>query len=424
MQTCDLLYGYIYLDKLAQSIIDTSIFQRLRSIQQLGFSQYAFPSGIGNRFTHSLGCSYLAGKAFESIFNKDYAKSLPLKESKKREFKKVLQIAALLHDIGHGPLSHSSECLMPKLEDLKIHKYFNTQATRQISRHEDYSVKMIMETEIYDLLKKENIDPQAVVQLIHQESFGAEDFFKDQGICYLPLLQQIISSELDVDRMDYLYRDSIYCGVKYGLIDFKWLISHFDSHRENNDIFLSINSKALYTIESFILGRQHMRMIVYFHHKSVIYNEMLKKYAKTSHWKLPTCIKEYSYFTDSHLIDKLREESERNDWAFRIVNQKPYIRLYEYNRVNETKRENKESFNCLKESLEKENISYIEINSNKNAIKPSKKITPYPIFLKNDLLNTVVNPFKDSSLFNKVERQIDRIYVDSKEMERSKKFLF
>ncbi len=425
MKICDPLYGYIYFDKLVQSLTDLPVFQRLRSIQQLGFSQYAFPSGIGNRFTHSLGCSYLAGEAFDIIFSKDSTKSLPLKDSKKQEFKKVLQIAALLHDIGHGPLSHSSECLMPKISDFnKNSKNFKIQSERQTFRHEDYSIKMIMETEIFDLLKKEGLEPKTVTQLIHKEFSGAEDFFIDQNINYLPLLRQIISSEIDVDRMDYLHRDSISCGVKYGLIDFMWLLSHFDSHRQNNEVFLSIDSKALYTIESFMLGRQHMRCIVYFHNTAVIYNEMLKKYAKTSKWRLPIDIQEYSYFTDSHLINKLKEESKNNDWAFRIVNRQPYVRLYEYNRTNQTKKENKDFFNQIKDSLDKKGISYIKINSNKDTIKPSKKMDSYPIFLKNDLLRTVEKLFDNPDSFKFFQRQIDRIYVDPKDLKQAKKFLF
>ena len=424
MKICDPLYGYIYFDKTIQSLIELPVFQRLRSIQQLGFSQYAFPSGVGNRFTHSLGCSYLAGNAFDTIFNKDSSKSLPLKDSKKQEFKKVLQIAALLHDIGHGPLSHSSECLMPELKDLETQKYFKSRPNRQVSRHEDYSIKMIMETEIFDILKKENIEPQFVAQLIHQELSRDEDFFKDNGINYLPLLKQIISSELDVDRMDYLHRDSISCGVRYGLIDFAWLLTHFDSYIKNNEVFLSIDSKALYTIESFMLGRQHMRVIVYFHHKAAIYNEMLKKYAKTSKWRLPTKINKYSHFIDSHLMDKLREDSKTNDWASRIVNQQPYVRLHEYNRIHESKEEGGNFFDRIKESLDKAGIPYIEINSNKNAIKPSKKTDSYPLFLKDAALNTTTNLFNDPNIFKIVQRQIDRIYVEPKEIERAKKFLF
>ena len=122
----------------------------------------------------------------------------------------------------------------------------------------------------------------------------------------MPLLRQIISSDFDVDRMDYLYRDSLYCGVKYGLIDFVWLISLFDCHIEGNDVFLAIEKEAIYTLESLIVGRQHMRLIVYFHHNSAIYNQMLKKYAESCQWNLPSEISDYILWTDNRLLEQLK----------------------------------------------------------------------------------------------------------------------
>ena len=242
--------------------------------------------------------------AFDSVFNKN--KSFRLSESKKQEFRKVLRLSALLHDVGHGPLSHSSEVLMPPLKTLGLKKFLNTDFKRQ-ARHEDYSVQFIMEEEgLYNTITEANVEPSVVAQLLHEEFSGSEDFFIEGGIDFLPLLRQIINSDFDVDRMDYLQRDSLFCGVKYGLIDFVWLISHFDSHIKDDQVFLSIGKEGLYTLESFILGRQHMRLIVYFHHKSAIYNELLKKYAKDCNWKLPSNSQDYIQFTDSRLFDRLK----------------------------------------------------------------------------------------------------------------------
>ena len=323
---CDPLYDYIYLDQGEKSLIDHNLFQRLRFIQQLGFVEQAFPSGIGNRFGHSLGACHLAGKAFDSIFNKN--KKLPISESKKQKLRRTLKTAALLHDIGHGPLSHSSESLMPQVKELGLESFLNTDFKRQ-AYHEDYSIKFIMEKEgFYTAIKQIELEPSEVAQLLHPEFFGGEDFFKEGGLNFLPLLRQIISSDFDVDRMDYLHRDSLYCGVKYGLIDFVWLISHFDCHIENKHVFLAIGKEGLYTLESFILGRQHMRSIVYFHHKPVIYNKMLKKYARDCRWRLPSDIQNYACFIDSKLFDRLK--SDDNVWAKRIIERRAYLRLYEY----------------------------------------------------------------------------------------------
>lgn len=420
-QICDPLYDYIDLDPNEKSLVDQELFQRLRYIQQLGFSEKAFPSGTGNRFCHSLGAFHLAGLAFDSVFNKA---DFPLKESKKKQFRKTLTIAALLHDIGHGPLSHSSEVLMPPLKSLNLKQYFPTEQNRS-ARHEDYNVKLLMEEkELYKKVQNSGADPSSVAQILHEDFSGSEDLFIEGGIDFLPLLKQIISSDFDVDRMDYLKRDSLLCGVKYGLIDFPWLISHFDSHIVNNKVFLAVAREGLYTLESFILGRQHMRMVVYFHHKSVIYNEMLKKYAENCHWKLPPDIENYKKYTDSRLFDHLKADSN-NVWARRILSNKPYLRLYEelFFEESDTSEED-QKFAFLKSSLQKEGINFIDINSKKHSIKPSKNtLRKKPIYLKNKSLNQNQPLDQSSILLCFPSRKIQRIYVEPQHFSKAKTVL-
>lgn len=418
---CDPLYDYIYLNQGEKSIVDHLIFQRLRSIQQLGFSEQAFPSGTGNRFSHSLGVCHLAGIAFNSIVEK--SKSFSLSESKKQEFRKALKIAALLHDIGHGPFSHSSEALMPPIKTLGLKKILDTNFKRQ-ARHEDYSLKFIMEEAGFcKTIKQAGVEPSVIAKLLHEEFLGSEDFFIEGNLDFLPLLRQIISSDFDVDRMDYLQRDSLSCGVKYGLMDFVWLISHFDSHIKNDQVFLSIGKEGLYTLESFILGRQHMRLVVYFHHKSAIYNELLKKYAKDCNWKLPSNSKDYIQFTDGKLLERLKSAS--NKWAKRIIANKPYLRLYEHICFESSAYQNNpSSLFVIKEKLKKAEIDFIDINSEKHSIKPSKSsMEKYPIYLKNKVLNQVTPLHEDPSLLSLPARKIQRIYVEPKEFPRAKSLL-
>ena len=434
---CDPLYDYIYLDGDESKIISHTVFQRLRSIRQLGFSDQAFPSGTHNRFTHSLGVCHLAGKAFDSVFNKN--KDLPLSPKKKQTFRKLVKISALLHDIGHGPLSHSSERLMPPLDQLALENYLKKAKGRQ-ARHEDYSLKLIMEKEgLYSLLKEIKIEPANIAQLLHSDFVGDSSFFEEGGLNFLPLLRQIISSDFDVDRMDYLSRDSLSCGVKYGLIDFTWLISHFDCHIKNQNLFLAISARALYTLESMLLGRQHMRLIVYFHHKSAIYNQMLKNYAKECQWHLPANIKEYMSFTDDLLFEKLRTDSD-NEWANRMIEKKPYLRLYEsvYKEENKSQKENetekqitnktpsqrksKSQINILESLLKKEGLDFITINSEKHSIKPSKPKT-YPVYLKNRALNQVQELNHSEAFLKLPQRQLQRIYVRPEALSSAKNLL-
>ena len=306
-EICDPLYGHIYFDRSELAVISHPAFQRLRFIQQLGFCQHAFPSGTGSRLAHSLGAAHLAGIAFDSIFSKPAARSLSLSAAKKKEFRKALRFAALLHDTGHAPLSHPGESLMPPLSALNISRFLKAGPDRQ-ARHEDFSAQLIMESGLSEIIRRAGLEPLSVAQLIHHDmrSDGG-DFFRAGGASCLPLLRQIISSELDVDRMDYLNRDSLFCGVKYGLNDFMWLVSHFDLHIEGDQALLAAGEGALYAIESFLLGRRHMRLIVYFHHKTAIYTRMLKKYAESCGWTLPSDTESYLLFDESLLFQKLRE---------------------------------------------------------------------------------------------------------------------
>ena len=417
---CDPLYDYIYLEEDEIKIINHFIFQRLRLIRQLGFADQAFPSATHNRFTHSLGACHLASRAFDSLFNKN--KNLPLSSKKRQAFRKLVRMSALLHDIGHGPLSHSSENLMPPLEQLNLGKYLK-QAQKRQARHEDYSLKFIMEKEgLYKALKEIDVEPFALAQLLHPDFSVESSFFEEGGLDFLPLLRQIISSQFDVDRMDYLYRDSRSCGVKYGLIDFAWLISHFDCHIEEQKLFLAIDSSALYTLESLLLGRQHMRLIVYFHHKSAIYNQMLKNYSKDCQWLLSPHILEYVNFTDSSLFEKLRRD-EDNEWAKRIIEKKAYCRLYESICFADTETHSQSCISSLRQELEKQGIPLIVIDSEKHSIKPSKQPKAYPIFLKNRALNQFQSLSQSPALLSLPHRKLQRIYVRPENFSQAKEIL-
>ena len=429
-EICDPLYGHIYFDRDEKRLIESPAFQRLRSIQQLGFCQYAFPSGTGNRLTHSLGAGYLAGAAFDSIFSKPAARALSLREARKKEFRKALRFAALLHDVGHGPLSHSSEPLMPRLSDLKMDSFWKAPPDRQAC-HEDYSAKLIMETGLSEIIRGAGVEPLAVAQLLHQNIQGGEDFFQEGGLNYLPLFRQIISSELDVDRMDYLNRDSLFCGVKYGLTDFMWLLSHFDCHIEGDQALLAIGSEALYTIESFLLGRRHMRMIVYFHHKTVIYAYMLKKYAASCGWTLPADTEAYLLFEDGGLFQRLRETAEGNEWARRISRREPYIRLYDRLALpggargeSPFQKEARDRFDLLEEELKGEGIPLIKIDSEKHIVKPPGELRgAYEIFLKSRGFNRAMPLFGGGRLLSLPSERIERVYAAPEKLERAKQIL-
>lgn len=323
MEIRDPIHGSIQLNDGEEAVIDSVEFQRLREIKQLGFSEFSFPGATHNRFLHSIGVSFVAGQVFDSIF-----RAYPFtKVSVKARFRQTVKLAALLHDIGHGPLSHTTEQVMPTLNKLNI-KIYNDQKIDQSrqANHEDYTIKFVTDSSLAETIRKNFIDisPEHIAYLIDKNLVCDESIFTDNGINFRPLLSQIVSSELDADRMDYLERDSFFCGINYGKIDKDWLMQNLTFHLVNQKAYLALNRRALYAFDDFLISRHHMHLMVYFHHKSIIYEEMLNRYltSKDCKFVLPADSKEYIHYTDYKLYEHL--DTVDNEWAQRIAQRRPY----------------------------------------------------------------------------------------------------
>ncbi len=241
MRIKDVIHGEIHIsDDLIKSLIQTFEFQRLRKIKQLGVTNYVFPGAEHTRYIHSLGVYHISNKIIDCLKQKGNSFS--------NEEEMSLKASALLHDIGHGPLSHAAE------------GFFNYS-------HEDYTIKIIKDsnTEINKILleyEKENN-----VNIID----NIEKFIKKTHPN--KALNSIISSTVDADRMDYLLRDSYYTGAVYGNVDIDRLISYMEL--EDNKIVF--DEKALHTLEDFILSRYHMFIQVFLNEKSLIYEKIIGK---------------------------------------------------------------------------------------------------------------------------------------------------
>lgn len=222
----DSVHGTLNLTEFELKLIDTPPLQRLRRIRQLGFINLIYPGANHSRFEHSIGALYLASRLADSI---------GLDEDKKS----LLRICALLHDVGHGPFSHVSE---PALN----------------VPHEEFTSYVIKNSEITDVLN-EKYKINKIDDIIHGKS----------------VLGQAISGELDVDRMDYLLRDSHYTGVAYGTIDVERLI--YNLKLENN---LVLDIKGVQAAESMLVARYFMYPSVYQHHTTRIVNAMFRRCLK------------------------------------------------------------------------------------------------------------------------------------------------
>ncbi len=431
MEIRDPIHGAIEISPEFNQVIDSAAYQRLRAIKQLGFSEFSFPGATHNRYLHSLGVSHLAGIVFENIFkNYNFSSS-----TTKYRLKEAVKLGALLHDIGHGPLSHTTEEVMPKLKSLGIKAYNNRRSDVETSvindedqaNHEDYSIKFITDSSLTKVLKESfnDISPIHIACLIDKSLKCPDDFFIDQGINYRTLLSQMVSSEIDVDRMDYLERDAYYCGTSYGKVDLHWLIANLTMHIKGDEAFLALNRKALYTFDDFLLSRHHMHLMVYFHHKSVIYEEMLYRYftSNENSFALPSDIEEYIKYNDYLLYQHLA--GSNNEWAKRISERRPYRVLFELHSNGSTNRTE-----VMKNELEQSGVpailssSYARVSKYHTASQTEKS---FPIYVVNQY-DTQSTPFsieESTEIFQKYEeiRLIERLYVEPEKFSESQKIL-
>lgn len=224
----DPVYGFITIpDEILFDVIEHPYMQRLRRIMQLGLSHLVYPGALHTRFHHVVGATHLMSLAVETIRKKGF-------EITKEEERAVL-LAILLHDIGHGPFSHALEYdIVNNVSHEKISGYF-----------------------IQELAKGFGEDLERAL-LIFKNTYSK------------PFLHQLVSSQLDMDRLDYLNRDSFYSGVSEGIIGSDRLIDMLTVHEGN----LVMEEKGIYSIEKFIVSRRLMYWQVYLH-KTVVSAEFM-----------------------------------------------------------------------------------------------------------------------------------------------------
>lgn len=327
----DPLHGTIPLSLHELDVMDQPLFQRLRHVKQLGFSELAFPGATHNRYLHSIGAMHLAGRAFDALFEDGIASSIP--SARRTDFRRMVRLAALLHDVGHAPFSHASEFAMPQLGALDVGAYAAQPALYSPDRqatHEDFTIKAITDSPLSEAIEAMGGPPPlAVAGLIDPQLRADPSWYAAGGIDWRPVMQQLISSELDVDRMDYLARDAHYTGVHYGVFDIDWIFGHLMVHVLDDRAYLALQDQAIYAFDDFLLARYHMFVMVYFHYGSVAYEEMLKQYLMSSEgaWRIPTDMDKFVDVDDHHLIQHLRVSDDV--WARRIVERREYKLLLE-----------------------------------------------------------------------------------------------
>jgi len=277
----DSVHGNLPLNEFEVEVLDYPQVQRLRRIKQLGFISLIYPGANHSRFEHSIGTMHLASKL---------ADQLELEE----DDKELVRIAGLLHDAGHGPFSHVSEAVF----DVP---------------HEELTGYVIEKTSLGDKLS-ERFDTDDIIDIINGKG----------------RLGPIISGELDMDRMDYLIRDSHYTGVAYGVIDTERIISNLRLERE-----LILDIKGVQAAESALAARYLMYPSVYQHHTTRIINAMFRRCLRYMINEKILDQKEMYKYDDADIISMCRQSEGFSKEIMERIDNRNLLKRAKTQRVNE-----------------------------------------------------------------------------------------
>ena len=286
----DNIHGYITLNRVETRILETMYYQRLRWIRQLGFSFYIYPGATHTRHAHALGVLHVMDRILRGLglATSDERLFDPKAVDETSTFHRTMRLAAMLHDVGTFPFSHSVEMAYINhwREQLKDHK------PKYSANHETLGSHIILHTDfdggITRILKEEGIDPVELSKIIAGKSENL-------------LANQLMHADVDADRMDYLLRDAQHTGVKLGLFDLDFLIRAMRLHEDGGRRVLCIHEDGINVVDSFLVSR-------YFWYSQIIHEGTGYKFdllaAKIGEYFLENNL---SYSFD-HLIEKVTQD--------------------------------------------------------------------------------------------------------------------
>jgi HD superfamily phosphohydrolase len=330
----DPIHGFIHFSDRERVIVDSPYFQRLRGIKQLALTCLVYPGAMHTRFEHTLGVMEMATRAFDSLSSRhqsELTKNFRRVDLSLEEARQLLRLTALFHDTGHLPFSHAAENLLP---DNKSHEDVSVAIVEQYRRELGRSFYRGVADHICLLIQKNVIVPPEFL-----------------------ILKKLISSQLDVDRADYLLRDSHHCGVEYGNFDYLRL---FEMLRivegSEGGLELAVERGGVHSLEALILARYYMFAQVYFHKVRRIYDLYLIEYMR--YWasgKYSRSLLDAVRYDDQDVHAALRRDSEsghrrRKTLASRIRNRHHHRVVFETGDCAEAA--DKRDIGILKERLE------------------------------------------------------------------------
>lgn len=240
----DPIHGFVRVQGRELDVLDTPLFQRLRRIHQLAMASLVYPGALHTRFEHTLGVLHVAGRLCKRLDVDDH-------------HTKIIRLAALLHDVGHGPFSHVSESILTSVSGEALEK----KAGRKDKVHELITRQIILESSDLNqgLTSKDRKDVASLL------SDGLDS----------RLYRDIVSGPLDADKQDYLLRDSYFCGVNYGIYDLDQLHNTITKADDAGDEVMAVDADGLHSLEQFILAKYYLTTQVYRHKVRLITDNML-----------------------------------------------------------------------------------------------------------------------------------------------------
>jgi hypothetical protein len=345
----DPIHGFVRALGTEIKIIDHPIFQRLRRIKQLSGAHLTYPGAQHTRFEHSLGVMHIASQTAQALEEKGIFDADDIAN---------IRIAALLHDIGHGPFSHLFEEVVQR---------------KRKSSHELLGRDLILKTDIGDLISESGFNKKFITSL----AFGDSK---------LQFMNEIISGALSADMMDYLLRDGYFTGAEHAKIDHKRITQSLDVYKKK----LALEKSALYSFESMMHSRYQMFKAVYFHKTVRSAEVMLLESIRLAYDELglsSMSLDDYIELTDDSLLAKLVSLPTHTSELKRA---QKFAKDYQ----------NRELFKCVFERIltKKDQISNLKISQLKNELSKKSKIDGNEIFVDSSITPSIpLSPSKKES---------------------------
>ena len=416
----DPIHGTIRITRTELAIVDHPIFQRLRGIKQLGFTDQAFPGATHTRYAHSIGAMEVATRMFDAVFPPE-REILP--KADHTRLRQIVRLSLLLHDLGHPPGSHASERAMPIRRHLGL-DCFTAEEQEKRASHEDYTLKLLLDSELTPIIRAgfgdQGIDPDDIAHLISGRYPHRNQSWLVGGVDYFPLLTQMVSGEMDADRMDYLQRDSFYTGVSYGKFDHSWLLENLLFHVEGGQAFMALTNRAIFAFEDFLLSRYHMFVSVYYHYISVGFETMLGRfYNEAPHdFSIPADSDAYARTDDMAMWSALRQSDNR--WAQRIAARDAYRRVLEVSTTDGV------DFDGVKSAFDEAGLEYFTSKDkgvlSKYYLGSDKH---HAIYVVNRQLETVTPIAEKTQIYERYKKptQLQRVYVHPSQQSEARQIL-